>query len=174
MERAARWLWHELVSAAPAAAYFFAAFQLVAFTDALLLEDYGIHVPTFMVATVAALIAAKVVLILDLMPLANRFSGQPLAVSIAWKTMLFLLVIGLFKYLEHLVPLLHRHRDLAAAHHALVDALQWPRVLALGIWFSVLFSVFAAVRELGRVFGRSALVALFFGKPGGLDAGRRE
>ena len=55
MERAARWLWHELVSAAPAAAYFFAVFQLVAFTDALLLEDYGIHVPTFMLATVAAL-----------------------------------------------------------------------------------------------------------------------
>lgn len=160
VERAIRWLAHELREAAPAAAYFFASFQLVAFTDALLLEDYGIRVPTFMLATVAALVAAKVVLILDLMPVANRFAGHPLVLSIAWKTLLFMLVIAAFKYLEHLVPLLHAHRDLAAAHHALVASIQWPRFWALGIWLAVLFAVFAAVRELGRVLGRERLTKI--------------
>ena len=109
VNRAVAWLKREIVEAIPAAVYFFVGFQIIAFTDALMLEEYGVRVSTFMLATVAALVSAKVVLILDAMPFVNRFAAAPLLVSIVWKTLLFLLLVGAFKYLEHLLPMLREH-----------------------------------------------------------------
>jgi len=60
MNRAIAWLKREIVEAIPAAVYFFVGFQIIAFTDALMLEEYGIRVSTFLLATLAALVAAKV------------------------------------------------------------------------------------------------------------------
>jgi len=165
MKKVLAWIRHELVSAVPAAAYFFVAFQIIAFTDALLLEDYGIDMPTFALATVAALVAAKVVLIIDAMPLANRFAQAPLVYGIAWKSLLFIAVVAAFKYLEHLLPLLQQHRGFVAAHQGLWEEIEWPRLAAATIWLVVLFSVFAAVRELGRVLGRERLRHIFLAPP---------
>jgi len=165
MSKALAWIRHELVSAVPAAVYFFVAFQIIAFADALLLEDYGIDVPTFALATVAALVAAKVVLIVDAMPLANRFAQAPLVCAIAWKSLLFIAVVAAFKYLEHLLPLLHQHRGFVAAHQGLWEEIEWPRLAAATIWLVVLFSVFAAVRELSRVLGTGRLRQLLLEPP---------
>jgi hypothetical protein len=165
--RLVAWLRHELVEAAPAAAWFFVSFQVIAINDALILEDYGIRVSTFMLATVAALVAAKVVLILDLLPVANRFAQSALAFSIAWKTLLSMIGVVLFRYLEHLLPQLLEHRDLVEAHRHMLREIEWPRVAAAQIWLLVLFSMFFFVRELGRVLGRERLRLLLTRPPPG-------
>ncbi len=77
---------HELLEAIPPAIFFFLAFQLIAFTQALMLEEYGVSVSSFLKATVAALIVAKVIFVVDLMPLINRFPEKPLVYNVAWKT----------------------------------------------------------------------------------------
>jgi hypothetical protein len=177
MGRIADWVKRELREAAPAACFFFCGFQLVAFTDALMLEEYGLRVSTFMLATVAALVAAKVVLVLDALPFVNRFAAAPLVVGIAWKTLLFLLLVGAFKYLEHLLPLLGAHENLLLAHRSLFAAIEWPRFWAVLIWLVVLFFGFCTMRELGRVLGRDRLVRIFTqpqGSANHLDAGDRE
>ena len=177
MGRIAGWVKRELREAAPAACFFFCGFQLVAFTDALMLEEYGVRVSTFMLATVAALAAAKVVLVLDALPFVNRFAAAPLVVGIAWKTLLFLLLVGAFKYLEHLLPLLGAHENLLLAHRSLFAAIEWPRFWAVLIWLVVLFFGFCTMRELGRVLGRDRLVRIFpqpQGSANHLDAGDRE
>jgi hypothetical protein len=177
MGRVAGWIGRELREALPAACYFFFAFQIVAFTDALMLEEYGVRVSTFMLATVAALVAAKVVLVLDALPIVNRFAAAPLAVGIAWKTLLFLLLVGAFKYLEHLLPLLGRHESVLLAHRSLFASIEWPRFWAALIWLVVLFLGFCTIRELGRVLGRDRLVRIFMepqGSTNHLDAGDRE
>lgn len=161
MNRAIAWLKREIVEAIPAAVYFFVGFQIIAFTDALMLEEYGVRVSTFMLATVAALVSAKVVLILDAMPVVNRFTARPLLVSIAWKTLLFVLLVGAFKYLEHLLPLLREHKDLLVANRRLFTEIEWPRVFAAMIWLIVLFAGFCTGRELGRVLGRERLRRIF-------------
>ena len=161
MNRTIAWLKREVVEAIPAAVYFFVGFQIIAFTDALMLEEYGIRVSTFLLATFAALVAAKVVLILDAMPIVNRFASAPLLVSIAWKTLLFLLLVGAFKYLEHLLPLVREHKDLLLAHRRLFAEIEWPRVSAATIWLIVLFAGFCSGRELGRVLGRERLRRIF-------------
>jgi uncharacterized membrane protein len=159
------WLKHELVEAAPAAAWFFVSFQVIALTDALILEDYGVRVSTFMLATVAALVAAKVVLILDMLPVANRYAHRPLLVSVAWKTLLSMIGVVLFRYAEHLLPQLLQHRDLAEAHRHMLQEIQWPRVASAQIWMLVLFSLFFLLRELGRVLGRERLKELLIRSP---------
>jgi hypothetical protein len=172
MGRVAHWLKQELVEAAPAAAYFFVAFQIIAFTDALMLEEYGVRVSTFILATIAALVAAKVVLIIDMLPLANRFAHGPLLGSIAWKTLLFVLLVGAFKYLEHLLPLLREHMDIAQAHRRLYAEIEWPRLWAATIWLVVLFAGFASMRELGRVLGRERLMKMFLESQSGQGPGK--
>jgi hypothetical protein len=47
---------HELWEFVPVAIFFFVAFQLIAFTQALMLEQYGIRISTFLAATIGALI----------------------------------------------------------------------------------------------------------------------
>src|SRR5438046_3107924 len=59
---------HELQELIPVTLFFFRAFQLLALTQRLMLKEYGIHVPTFIAATVGALIVAKVVIIVDCFP----------------------------------------------------------------------------------------------------------
>lgn len=73
---------HELREFVPPAIFFFIAFQLIAFTQALMLQQYGIRVSTFLAATVGSLIVAKVVLIADLLPIINRFPEKPLVYNI--------------------------------------------------------------------------------------------
>jgi hypothetical protein len=125
-----------------------------------------------MLATVAALVAAKVVLILDAMPFVNRFASAPLLVSIVWKTLLFLLMVGAFKYLEHLLPLLREHKDLLVANRRLFTEIEWPRVFAAMIWLIVLFAGFCTGRELGRVLGRERLRRIFLESRKSAEPGR--
>ena len=172
MNRAVAWLKHEIVEAIPAAVYFFVGFQIIAFTDALMLEEYGVRVSTFMLATVAALVSAKVVLILDAMPIVNRFAARALVVSIAWKTLLFLLLVAAFKYLEHLLPPLREHKDLLVANRSLFTEIEWPRVFAATIWLIVLFAGFCTGRELGRVLGREQLRRIFLESRQSVGPGR--
>ncbi|MGC1952010.1 MAG: hypothetical protein WA970_05435, partial [Gammaproteobacteria bacterium] len=107
---------HELVEAIPPAVFFFVAFHVIAFTRALMLEQHGIRVSTFMAATIAALIVAKVVLIVDLLPFVNRFPEKPLIYNVVWKTVIYLVAALLVRYVEHLIPFVREHGDLALAN----------------------------------------------------------
>jgi chromate transport protein ChrA len=153
----------ELLEVIPPAVFFFIAFQLLAFTRALMLKEYGIHVSTFMAATVGALIVAKVVLIVDLLPFVNRFPNKPLMYNVVWKTAIYLVAALLVRYVEHLIPFIREHRDFAVAHRHLLSEVVWPHFWAIQIWLLVLFFFYCALRELIRVIGRERVRQMFFG-----------
>ena len=100
---------HEIIQAIPPAIFFFISFQLIALTSALMLEKYGIEVSTFVSATIAALIVAKVVLITDLLPIVNRFPEKPLIYNVVWKTCIYLLSALLVRYIEHFIHFIQCH-----------------------------------------------------------------
>jgi hypothetical protein len=156
---------HELVEVIPPAVFFFVAFQLIAFTRALLLEEYGIRTSTFVAATIGALIVAKVVLIVDLVPVVNRFPEKPLIYNVLWKTGIYLVAALLVRYIEHLIPFVREHGDLALANHHLLDEVVWPHFWSVQIWLLVLFFLYCTMRELIRVLGRERVRAMFFGPP---------
>jgi len=153
----------ELVAVIPPTVFFFAAFQLIAFTRALMLREYGISVSAFVTASIAALVVAKVVLIVDLLPFVNRFPDKPLIYNVVWKTLIYLVAALLVRYVEHLIPFVREHGDLVVANRRLLDEVVWPHFWAVQIWLVVLFFVYCALRELVRVLGRDRVLNMFFG-----------
>jgi hypothetical protein len=153
----------EVVEAIPPAVFFFVAFQVIALTRALMLEQYGIRASTFVAATIAALIVAKVVLIADLLPFVNRFPEKPLIYNVVWKTVIYMVAALLVRYLEHLIPFIREHGDLALANRHLLDEVVWPHFWFVQIWLLVLFLMYTTLREFVRVVGRERVLQMFFG-----------
>lgn len=170
MSRVVSWLKEELLGVIPPAIFFFIAFQVIAVTGALMLQKYDIRVSTFVTATIAALIVAKVVLIVDMLPFVNRFPEKPLIYNVAWKTTIYLAAAVLVRYIEHLLPFVRKYGNVAAANRHLLDELAWPHFWAVQIWLLVLFFMYCAIRELIRVLGRKRVRAMFFGPIGSASA----
>jgi len=72
----------------PTTLFFFIAFQILAFSRSLTLQEYGIEASTFVTATLSALIVGKVIILTDLMPFINRFPHKPIIYNIIWKSTL--------------------------------------------------------------------------------------
>jgi hypothetical protein len=157
---------HEFLGVIPPAVFFFISFQVIAFTQALMLEKYGIRVSTFVTATIAALVVAKVVLIVDLLPFVNRFPEKPLIYNVVWKTVIYQVAALLVRYVEHLISFVREHGDLALANRHLLDEVVWSKFWAVQIWLLILFFVYCALRELVRVLGRERVRSMFFGPSG--------
>jgi hypothetical protein len=154
---------HEILEAIPPAVFFFVAFQLLAFTRSLMLEQYGIEVSTFAAATIGALIVAKVVLVVDLLPFVDRFPEKPLVYNVVWKSAIYVIAALLVRYVEHLIDFLRETGDLALANHQLIEHVVWPHFWAVQLWLTVLFLVYCTLRELVRALGRERVMAIFFG-----------
>src|SRR5262245_24725685 len=128
-----------------------------------MLRQYGIEISTVAGATVAALVVAKVVLLTDLLPFVNRFPDKPLIYNVVWKTAIYLLAAFVVHYLEHLVPLWWRARDLSAANRQLLDEIVWLHFWAIQLWLFVLLFLYCALRELVRALGADEVRRMFFG-----------
>ena len=76
---------HEIRELAPVVIYFFIALNILGLTRTLILRQYGITVSTFFNATIGALVVAKVVLVVGVLPfrLAIARSAAGLATSMS-------------------------------------------------------------------------------------------
>lgn len=160
----------EILGAVPTVAFFFVTFQLLAFTRALILKQYGIQVSTFINATMAALIVGKVVLVADLLPIVNRFPNKPLIYNIAWKTFIYMVAAFLVRYVEHLIPFVREYKNFTVANKHLLGEVVWPHFWLVQLWLLVCFLIYCTIRELVRVLGREKIRTLFLG-PGYSDIG---
>ncbi len=163
MSRLVSRLKREMLGVIPPSVFFFVSFQVIAVTRALMLQKYGIRVSTFLAATVGALVVAKVVLVVDHLPFVNRFPEKPLIYNVAWKTAIYLFAAFVVRYVEHLIPFVRAHGDLAVAHRHLLDEVVWTHFWAIQIWLAVVLFVYCALRELVRVLGRERAISIFFG-----------
>jgi len=153
----------EFVGVIPTAVFFLIAFQLLAFTRALILREYEVPVETFVAATVGALIVAKVVLIVDLLPFVNRFPDKPIIYNVIWKTVIYLIAAVLVRYLEHLFSFVRKYGDIAEANRHLFDEVIWPHFWLVQVWLFVVFLMYCVLKELNRVLGRERLRSIFLG-----------
>ncbi len=163
---------HELHEIIPVILFFFVSFQLLALTDALMLKQYGIRVSTFVAATVAALIVAKVVVITDHFALVNRFPDKPLMYNVVWKTLTYFIASVAVRYAERLFDFWRETGNVATANRRLIDEIIWPHFWGVQIWVLVVLLIYCALRELVRALGRERVVAMFFKQPIGGAAGR--
>jgi hypothetical protein len=156
---------HELHALIPVTAFFFVAFQLLAITQALILNQYGIRVSVFLAATVGALVVAKVVLIADHFPVINRFPEKPLIYNVAWKTAIYFVAALAVRYVEHLIHFWRQSGDLATANQRLINEIVWPHFWGVQLWLLVLLLVYCTFRELVRALSRERVIKMFFTEP---------
>jgi hypothetical protein len=145
---------HEFYEVLPPTIFFVIAFHIVLLDRALMLREYGLRLSSMTVATVMALLVAKVVLIADKLPFINRFPDRPLIYNVLWKTSVYFGMSFVVHYLEHLLPLWWRLGDLRAANEHIRSHIVWPHFWAIQLWLLVLILVYCALRELTRVIGR--------------------
>lgn len=163
MKKILQRLKREIRTAFPVILYFFVVFQLLGFTELVLLKAHGIEVSTFLKAAIASLVIGKVVPIVDLWPFINRFSHKPLIYNILWKTFIYMLVAVIFRYLKNLVPLIAEYKSIIAANSHLYDQAIWSYFVLVQIWLLVCLFMLCMIREIGRVVGHDNLRRMMLG-----------
>jgi hypothetical protein len=156
---------HEFWEVLPPTIFFFVSFHIVLLDRALMAKEYGFKASSMAVATVAALLIAKVVLIADKLPMINRFPEKPLMYNVVWKTAIYVVASLLLHYLEHLLPLWWHMGSFGAANEHLASKIVWPHFWAIQLWLVVLIFVYCSLRELVRVIGRHRVMQIYFGSP---------
>ncbi|MGH8064486.1 MAG: hypothetical protein ACRERE_04465 [Candidatus Entotheonellia bacterium] len=150
---------HEIRELLPAVIYFVITFNIIGFTKVLMLREYGITVSTFVGATLGALLVAKAVLIVGVLPFMEPFPKLPIVYNVLWKTLLYALAAFLIQVLEEVMRALLTHGGLAPAW----DVLGRPHFWGIQIWLVMVLLVFCTFRELIRVLGPEQAREIFLG-----------
>ena len=160
--RALAWYVREMKHVLPPTIFFFVGFNLIVWTKRMLLQEHGIEFSGFLVATMAALVVGKAVLVTDHMPFMRRFDGAPLLQPILFKAAIYWACVFLIRIGEGLLDFLREGGALVDFPEALIDRFSWPRFLTIQMWLMVLFLVYVTIHELNRLFGDGELFRLFF------------
>jgi hypothetical protein len=150
---------HEIRELIPAVIYFVITFNIIGFTKVLMLREYGIQVSTFVGATVGALLVAKAVLIVGVLPFMEPFPKIPILYNVLWKTLLYWLAALMMQVLEEGIRALLTQGDLALVGEELLR----PHFWVIQIWLVMVLLVFCAFRELIRVLGPEQSKEIFLG-----------
>jgi hypothetical protein len=150
---------HEVRELIPAVIYFVITFNIIGFTKVLMLREYGITVSTFVGATFGALLVAKAVLIVGVLPFMEPFPKTPIVYNVLWKTVLYALAAFIIQVLEEVVRALLKHDGLAPAW----DMLSRPQFWGIQIWLLMVLFVFCTFRDLIRALGPEKAREIFLG-----------
>ena len=92
----------EITEALPAIVFFAVGFNLIVLTTQLILDDYEAQFAGFMVATAAALLVGKAVLVAKLLPFFRLVDNAPVIQPILFQTFVYWAVVVLARVLEKL------------------------------------------------------------------------
>ena len=135
MSRVGRRLLHEFRSVLPPTIFFFIGFNFVVFTTNLLVADYSIAVSNFMLATVAALVVGKAVLVANAMPFLRRYDRAPLIRPILFKTAVYWVIVFIARLLERFVHFSIMERKPPGDFIPyLISIFSWHRFSAISLW----------------------------------------
>jgi|GEM_PF-5848377 len=155
------WLRHELTSLLLATSYFAVCFLLAILLKHLVLEDYGIQFGSVATAFVAALVTAKVVIILGRVTITHRIG----LLDIAERTILYTAAAFLVMLLEKAVSSREAAGGLVPAFRQILDHPEMPHVWANLIVVGFAFAGFAAFDVLRRRLGVDAISQAFLETP---------
>lgn len=98
--RVLAWLSEEFRHALPAIVFFAIGFNLIVFSMDLVLAKYFVHIGGSLLATTAALVVGKAVLVADKMPFLRRFDTAPLIRPILFKTLVYWAYVFIARLIE--------------------------------------------------------------------------
>ena len=146
----------------PPTLFFAFGFNLVELTTQLVLDDYLVRLANFALATAAALIVGKAVLVANLLPFLRRFDTAPLIRPILFKTVVYTIVVLLVRFLERLVEYWFGGGTIAGLPDYVAHHFSWHWFAAVQIWTFVLFLIYTSATELSALFGPGELIKILF------------
>ncbi|MDE3046453.1 MAG: hypothetical protein KGJ02_07405 [Verrucomicrobiota bacterium] len=156
-----RWIKKEFLHIFPVFVYFLIMFNLLNFTESFLLRRAGVPPFTFLQILIAAGIIAKVVLVVDHLPLIHLLRRKPLIYVTLWKTFIYWFIVFCVRLGIRFIPFLHQ--PLPHALDSFVDHTNWKFFATIQAWYFILFFLFVISRELIEVIGRDKVRKIFFG-----------
>jgi hypothetical protein len=152
----------EIEEALPAVIFFGIGFNLIVLTTQLILDDYEVQFAGFMVATAAALLVGKAVLLAKLLPFFRRFDNAPLIQPILFQTVVYWAVVFLARLLEKVVEYFVSGGSIDGVPDYMATHFTWHRFAAIQIWIFVLFLIYTTAADLNTLFGQGELYKVFF------------
>jgi len=166
VRRVGGFLLREFREILPPTIFFFIGFNLIVLTTNLLLADYGAAFGSFMIATGAALVVGKAVLVANAMRTIRRYDRAPLIRPILFKTVFYWAIVFVARLLEHWIRFwLIEHHPLGTFLPHMVATFDWHRFIAIQLWIFVLFLVYVTATELNHLFGEGEPGAYFVHQP---------
>jgi hypothetical protein len=162
VHRAFYWWLVQVKHVLPPTIFFFVGFNLILWTKHLILKEYGIDYSGLVIATLAALLIGKAVLVTDNLPLMHRFDGAPLIQPILFKSAIYWVCVFIVRLIEALAHFLAHGGAIGDFPAYIVEQFSWSRFLSIQIWLMVLFLVYVTIHELNMLFGDGELYRLFF------------
>ena len=155
---------HELREIGLVTAFFLLWFLFFLTLKRLVLAQYEIEVSVLGTALIGALVVAKVVVILDKLPVARRFRGGALALHLLWRTLSYTAVVFLVMSAERLF---HAWRETGALRPALAHV--WAsrdlhHALATTLAVGSGLALFLLSAEVDRRLGEGGLRRLLFAR----------
>lgn len=156
---------HELKSIAATTLYFALWLGVLMLLKKLTLADYQIQFSGISITIISALIIAKVVILMELIPLGGWVRQQPAIVDVVLRTLLYTLGVLIVFLLEKAFESRHEAGGFGTAilnvfHHRDIYHV-WTGTIVIGLsilWYNVL----SVVRQY---FGNNELRTLFFSIP---------
>jgi hypothetical protein len=174
--RIVRRMLHEAREAVVPTLFFFVGFNLIVLTTNLLVARYFVAVSNFMLATMAALVVGKAVLVANNLPIIRLLDRAPLIQPILFKTLVYWVVVFIARLLERFVHfvIIEGHWPGQFGTH-LATTFSWRRFVAISLWLFVLFFVYVLASEFSQLFGRGEIRRLMFtARPSHLRLTRRQ
>lgn len=176
----ARWmgvrLLHEFREVLPPTIFFFLGFNLIVLTTNLLLAQYLVAFSNFMLATTAALIVGKAVLVANKLPFLRRYDRAPLILPILFKTAIYWVIVFLARLLELFVRFsLIEDNPVREFLPHMAAIFSWHRFIAISLWILVLFLIYVTASEFNQLFGSGEVRRLLFSsRPSELQLNRQQ
>jgi len=155
----------EIRSIALVTLYFAVCFIVMMVCKRLVLAEYGVEFRGLSFALVGALIVAKVVLVLEHVPLGAWVRRRPVVVDTVLRTLLYSLGVAVVLLLEKAFESRHEHGGFGGALSALIEGRDIHHVLATTIGVSGALLGFNVLAVLHLNQGAGFLRRLFFATP---------
>jgi hypothetical protein len=155
------WLAEELRSLAWLTFYFAACFVVIMLLKHLWLEEYGIAFSGVATALLAAVITAKVVIVLDYLPMTKWLQGLPGIVEVVTRSAIYTSFVLVVMIAEKAFESRAQHGGLIIAPTRIFDHPDMPAVLGSAIIIGLAFLSHNAFQIVRRGIGSKRMAELF-------------
>lgn len=147
----------EISEVATVTVYFLLSFLLVGTVRMLFLAEYAIQIGGLAKACVAALVVAKVVVVLDKTKFGDRFRRHAVALDVVYKALVYTLCAGAVMALEKVIHEWSEGGGLVGAALLALEKAEVHRFAATVLCLFLVFLGYALLTVLAEHFGRANL-----------------